>query len=735
MRKTPPRPPENPELLAAVQACIGPRTTHIGVNAVFAALTVPGMRLPQLASLPLGTLGHHLVALRYLIANGETWLRYFAWEPALAKKSADAPTRLLELWARVQVARTVISDQATWEKVVENAPLVELAGRLEAEDGLGDEGLRLLVALHRHPSHVETLKRRLHREAATLMAHAPRVADVLYLATYELSRLPATTVGEGALAWVIVADKGEMGVRAVREAVAFGATPVVLFSEQDDANSLQVRLAKKFGGFTIGLTGSFRESYANARQIADRVHAAYKQRFGARAEAELARSALYPGYGPLAENSAAIQLFREEGIVFVGPMQDVVERAGDKRKFRGIAQGIDPEAVTPGITLDETNADAIVNAIAEGHAAGHFSFPGRLKAANGGGGRGQVVIQEPAGVPAAVQRVLGEINANGWDAGVMFEQNIPETIHLEVQVVRDRFGNTRHFGMRDCTEQRASQKIQEEAPPALLRDKPELTERICGIAARIADECGYVGACTVELMYKGGKFYLLEMNTRIQVEHPVTEEAHRVRQADGSLAPLDLVALQLLVASGRPIPFSQSDVVNTHVAREFRINAESWRPELKDPRDGKQGLFLPNAGMFDVIELPDAEQVRAAMLQSGLLGLEEVRVRFDVGFEVGDMLVNKDPTFGKLIVAVAVEPGYEPQRYELLRLASLEVLKRTRIEGRQVMPNGTVIPQSEFMTNLTAHQQVLNTEMLKDHGLSTAHGRHVGWVVNMLRGS
>jgi hypothetical protein len=175
--------------------------------------------------------------------------------------------------------------------------------------------------------------------------------------------------------------------------------------------------------------------------------------------------------------------------------------------------------------------------------------------------------------------------------------------------------------------------------------------------------------------------------------------------------------------------------VNIHVAREFRINAESWRPELKDPRDGKQGLFLPNAGMFDVIELPDAEQVRAAMLQSGLLGLEEVRVRFDVGFEVGDMLVNKDPTFGKLIVAVAVEPGYEPQRYELLRLASLEVLKRTRIEGRQVMPNGTVIPQSEFMTNLTAHQQVLNTEMLKDHGLSTAHGRHVGWVVNMLRGS
>ena len=415
-------------------------------------------------------------------------------------------------------------------------------------------------------------------------------------------------------------------------------------------------------------------------------------------------------------------------------MQDVVERAGDKRKFRGIAQALDPDAVTPGIVLEESNAEAIIAAVEAGHAAGRFTFPGRLKAANGGGGRGQAVIAEPAGVPAAVQRVLGEINANGWDAGVMFEQNIPETVHLEVQVLRDRFGNTRHFGMRDCTEQRASQKIQEEAPPALLRDNPALTQRICAIAVRIADECGYVGACTVELMYKGGKFYLLEMNTRIQVEHPVTEEAHRVRQADGTLAALDLVALQLLVASGRPIPFAQADVVNTHVAREFRINAEAWRAELKDPRDGKKGLFLPNAGIFDVIELPDAAAVRDALRDQGLQGVEEVKVRFDVGFDVGDTLVNKDPTFGKLIVSVAVAPGFEAQRYELLRLASLEVLSRIRIEGRQVMPTGAVIAGSEFQTNLEAHARILQTSMIRDHGLSTAEGRHVGWVVNMLRG-
>jgi acetyl/propionyl-CoA carboxylase alpha subunit len=727
-------PPVDPQLVAALQSCVSPRGAHVGCNAVFATLAgPPGTRLASLASLPLGLAGHRLYALRYFLANGEAWLRYFAWEPPLAKLSPEGPARLLALHARIQVARTVLADEPALAKLVAETPLIALAGHIEGAADGDDEGLRLLVALSRHPALDVTLQRRLHDEAAALMASAPRAADVLYLATTRLDRLPATTVGEGALEYVIVADKGEMGTRAVREAVAFGATPVVLFSEQDDADALQVRLAHRHGGFGIGLAGNFRESYANARQIAQRVHAAYVARFGDEAAAKLARSALYPGYGPLAENAAAIQLFREEGIVFIGPMQDVVERAGDKRKFRGLAQALDPKAVTPGIVLETSKAEEIIAAIEEGHARGAFRFPGRLKAANGGGGRGQVVITEPAGVPAAVQRVLGEIATNGWDAGVMFEQNIPETVHLEVQVVRDRFGNTRHFGMRDCSEQRASQKIQEEAPPAILREEPELERRICELAARIADECGYVGACTVELMWKDGHFYLLEMNTRIQVEHPVTEEAHRVRQPDGTLAPLNLVQLQYLVASGRPIPFAQEDVVRTHVAREFRINAESWRGDLKDPRDGQRGMFLPNAGRFDVIEVPDAGAVRAALEAEGVQGLAEVRVRFDVGFEPGDTLVNKDPTFGKLIVAVAAAPGFERERYELLRLASLEVLRRFRIEGRQVLPTGAVIEGSSFQTNLEAHARILETPMMREHAVATARGRHVGWVVSMLR--
>jgi acetyl/propionyl-CoA carboxylase alpha subunit len=286
--------------------------------------------------------------------------------------------------------------------------------------------------------------------------------------------------------------------------------------------------------------------------------------------------------------------------------------------------------------------------------------------------------------------------------------------------------------MRDCTEQRASQKIQEEAPPALLRDNPKIAERCCALAVRIADEVGYVGACTVELMYKDGHVYLLEMNTRIQVEHPVTEEAHRVR-TDAGLAPLNLVRLQLAVAAGEPIGFLQEDVVATHVAREFRINAESFRADLKDGRDGKRGLFVPNGGIFDVIEVPDGAATREQLSASGVRGIADLVVRFDVGFEVGDKLVNKDPTFGKLIVAVRPEPGFEEARYELLRLASLEVLRRTRIEGRQVMPNGQVLDDRPFETNIAAHIQVLESDTLKAHCRGGASGRHVNWVVEMLR--
>lgn len=719
------------ELLTAIRARVAPSTGNIGCRAVLAtAIGVPDARLLELASLPLGGAGHRLVALRYLIANARLWLTHFAWESPLTRAASDGPERLRELIARIRGVEGTSSDESI--RAFSELSWDALGALLEVEEGPSDDALRFLVAVQETPGFAEALRLRLRRDAVALHETSPRTCDLVYLATYDLATLPATTVGEGALRYLIVADKGEMGVRAVRVGQAAGLFPVVLYSRRDDANALQVRLAKRAGGFAIPLEGDFRASYANPRQMTECLRAAYDARFGSGADAALARSALYPGYGPLAENGVAIQHFRRAGVVFVGPMQDVVERAGDKRKFRALAEAEDPAAVTPGIVLDSSDPQTIIARISEAHAARDFRFPGRLKAANGGGGRGQVVVQELSDLNAAVKTVLGEIRTNGWDPGVMFEQNIPDTLHLEVQILRDRYGNTRHFGMRDCSEQRASQKVQEEAPPALLRANPELEAHICGIAGRIADACGYVGACTVELMYKDGHFYLLEMNTRIQVEHPVTEEAHRIRR-DESLGALDLVRLQLDIARGAPIPFDQRDVVCTHVARELRVNAESWRADVKDSRDGQRGLFFPNAGIFDTLEIPAGRDVLAALSARNVIGIAELIVRFDVGFEVGDRLVNKDPTFGKLIVSVAPERGYEDERYELLRLSCLAVLAQTRIQGRQLNAVGHITRGASFATNLADHRRILESDVMKAHACGPVAARHVNWVVKMLR--
>ncbi len=725
--------PSTDELVEAMRRIVHPGSGHQASTNVFAtALGLPGIALSELRSLPLRALGQRLMATRYVVENGAIWTKHFAWETPLAAIDPSAPDRVRTLMGRVDQARAAAPTEAVFEQALAGRSLVELADLAATIEREAEAAIDLLVGLSLHPSCRGRLRARLREEAGALFTSDPRACDLIYLLSQELDRYPATTVGEGRLDYIIVADKGEMGVRATREAIARGACPVVLHSARDDARALQVRLATEAGGFAIPLEGSFKETYANPVQIAQCVHRAYEQRFGADAAEHLARSAVYPGYGPLAESTAAIKFFRTSGITFIGPMQDVVERAGDKREFRKLAESIDPGAVTPGIVIDDGDAKTIVDRIIAAHAAGAFSFPGRLKAANGGGGRGQVVVGSPTEIPTAVVKVLGEIGSNGWDPGMMFEQNIPRTIHLEVQVVRDRFGNARHFGMRDCSEQRASQKIQEEAPPAVLRHDPDLEAHICAIAVRIADTVDYVGACTVELMFKDGHFYLLEMNTRIQVEHPVTEEAHRVREGDDA-RPLNLVQLQYLVASGAPIPFAQSAVERARVAREYRINAEAYRPDLKDPRDGGRGLFVPNAGIFDRIDLPDEASVLEALHSSGALGVRAVGVRFDTGFEVGDTLVNKDPTFGKLIVSVEVDPRHDEDRYELLRLASLEVLRRVHIEGRQVRPDGTILRRARFENNVAAHIFVLETECIRTHGRSIARERHVNWVIEELR--
>jgi acetyl/propionyl-CoA carboxylase alpha subunit len=723
------------EIAQAMAALVRPGAGYVGANeTLLTALGLAEDAIVDFRSLPGGRVGRQTLALRYLLLNGPTWQRHFAWQAPLERVSPGAAALAERLLGRLEQAAGKQDAIKSLARKLEDLPLVALV-KTFAQDPTSDEALHLLATVTLDGGARQILRRRACALAHDLCQGDHDSLDLLLILSHDLADLPFATVSGGRLEYLIVADKGEMGARAVREAVRLGFTPVAVYSEADDKDALAVRLAEQGGGFAVPLAGTFRESYANPVQIADRTWEAFRARFGEAAAEHMARAAVYPGYGPLAENTVAIAHFRRSGMCFVGPTQDAVERAGDKRRFRSLAESIDPKAVTPGITMSATEPAEITAAIERGHAEGKFTFPGRIKAANGGGGRGQAVIQSPEGVSAAVHKVLAEITANGWDSGVMFEQNIFQTTHLEVQVVRDRFGNTRHFGMRDCTEQRASQKIQEEAPPALLAKNPELEKRVCQIAVEIADRVGYLGACTVELMYKDGHFYLLEMNTRIQVEHPVTEEAHRIRRQDG-LHPLNLVALQIAVACGLPIDFSQADVVRTHVAREFRINAESYKPDVKDPRDGKLGLFLPNGGVFDVMEVPSQESVLAALTAAGVRGIAEMGVRFDCGFEVGDRLVNKDPTFGKLIVSVQASPGHEAEEYELLRLASLEVLRQVKIEGRQVTPAGKVLGGHAFETNLSGHIDVLESEMLRAHSqgqFGRAGVRHVGWVIDHLR--
>ncbi len=717
------------DVTSAMRSLRRPGSGNISCAECLAAAVGAPVRLTELKSVPFQK-GHQLLALRYLLENGGVWLKYFSWQKPLAKLSSESVALAPPLLERLVEARSAAAMYTTLSKQLHEGKLIELKERLS--DLGAQSALELIGLIHHDDEQRLALRARVLQEGQALVESEPEFVDLLFLLTQDLSRFPSTTTRAGALRYVIVADKGEMGTRAVREALALGLVPVVLFSKQDDDGSLQVRVAEAGGGFSIPLQGNFRESYANPGQIAEKVLAFYQEEFAQDWESKLEQSALYPGYGPLAENTAAIELFRRNQIAFIGPMQDVVERAGDKRKFRLIAQSIDEKRVTPGIVMDESDPQKIISQIEEGARAKKFVFPGRLKAANGGGGRGQVVIGEMEGVSAAVTKVLSEIKANGWDQGVMFEQNIAETTHLEVQVLRDRFGNTRHFGMRDCTEQRASQKIQEEAPPALLRRSPELEAQMCDIAVRIADSVDYVGACTVELMYKDGHFYLLEMNTRIQVEHPVTEEAHRIKKGE-QLLPLNLVQQQMRVASGLPLTFEQADIVCTHVAREFRINAESFKPNIKDPRDGKLGLFLPNAGVFDEIEVPSGDDVLASLKGSGVEGISELVVRYDTGFDAGDVLLNKDPTFGKLIVAVAVDKKKQAEAFELLRLASLGVLSKMTIVGRQVLPNGKVLEDRPFETNLADHIDVLETDMLKAHCAEGAPARHVNWLIDELR--
>jgi geranyl-CoA carboxylase alpha subunit len=349
---------------------------------------------------------------------------------------------------------------------------------------------------------------------------------------------------------ILVANRGEIAVRVMRSAKALGYRTVAVYSEAD-AGAPHVQAADD--ACPIG-PAPVAESYLRIDRILDAARASGAQ-------------AIHPGYGFLSENAAFARAVEEAGLVFIGPRPDAIALMGNKAaaKRRMLEAGV---PCVPGYG-GEDPSDAAFTA-----AAARLGFPVMVKAAAGGGGRGMRLVHEAASLPAALQTARSEArNAFGSDE-LILEKAIVRPRHVEIQVFADAHGNTVHLGERDCSVQRRHQKVVEESPcPVMTAD---LRARMGASAVEAARSIGYRGAGTVEfLLDANGQYYFLEMNTRLQVEHPVTE----------LVTGLDLVALQIRVAEGHPLGFTQDDVRLDGHAVEVRLYAE-------DPAGG----FLPASG-------------------------------------------------------------------------------------------------------------------------------------------
>ena len=380
---------------------------------------------------------------------------------------------------------------------------------------------------------------------------------------------------------LLIANRGEIAVRVIRTAHALGIDTVAVFSDADE-HSLHVSLADV--AVRIGPAPAA-ESYLDPSRILDAA-----RRSGA--------DAIHPGYGFLSENADFARAVVDAGLTWVGPSPEAIEVMGDKAaaKDRMRAAGV---PVVPGCeftTLPSTEQCA--------EAAESVGFPLLVKAAFGGGGRGMRRVDSPEQLATAMSSAHAEAEAAFGRGDVLLERLVERARHVEVQIFGDTHGAAIHLGERECSVQRRHQKVIEEAPCVAVT--PDLRERMGAAAVAAAKAVSYAGAGTVEfLLDADGSFYFLEMNTRLQVEHPVTEQ----------VTGLDLVMLQLRVAEGLPLGVSQADVHLTGHAVEVRLYAE----------DARRG-YLPQTGAMCLLDLPDGEGIR---IDHGLTDRSEVSAFYD----------------------------------------------------------------------------------------------------------
>lgn len=386
---------------------------------------------------------------------------------------------------------------------------------------------------------------------------------------------------------ILVANRGEIAFRIMKSAKKMGMKTVAVYSTAD-REAPHVKFADE--AVWIG-EGPSNQSYL----LGDKIIEVCK---------ELNVDAIHPGYGFLSENADFAEKVEKNGIIFIGPKSKAIRMMGNKLEAKEAVKRYDIPMV-PG--LDEAITD-VTKAI---QIAKEIGFPIIIKAAAGGGGKGMRIVEKEEDIEEQMQRAISEATSAFGDGSVFIEKFVTSPRHIEIQIMADRHGNTVSLFERECSIQRRHQKVIEEAPSSFLT--PEIRKAMGEAAVRVAQACDYVGAGTVEFLLDEHKnFYFLEMNTRLQVEHPVTE----------LITGLDLVELQIRVARGETLPFKQEDLKINGWAMELRVYAE-------DPLDN----FLPSIGNLEVYKVPKGDGIRV-----------------DNGIDEGmDVPIYYDPMLAKLI--------------------------------------------------------------------------------------